>query len=591
MVTYKKRRMALKAKARRLQRRQNRTALMESWKPVRRNPKGEPKKNFTLDCGWGRLLFANTFTDSQALCNALLQELPDKRDIAFYIREPHVLLSLAPQDLFLDPSHTFRLPMSTYRPSKIRPRGFLVRRLRSDLDAKALGRLYASRKMIPPPRSFLNTNRNSKVLTYFIATDVRTGAVIGSVMGVDHVRAFDDPENGSSLWCLAVDPQTSCPGVGEFLVRHLVEHYQARGRSHLDLSVMHDNTQAIALYDKLGFHQYSMFCVKHKNAINESLFTAHGPEWELNPYAEIIVKEALRRGIGVDVIDSEAGYFALTHGGRSIVCRESLSELTTAVAMSRCDDKRVTRRLLKNAELRVAAQRSVGLKKDNDAFLKRFKRIVVKPVRGEQGAGVVVDIRTPKDLDQAIEYASSKYHELLLEEYIEGEDLRVIVIDYQYVAAAVRKPPEIVGTGRNTVEQLIQKASRRRQAATGGESTIPIDEETKRCVRQSGYRMKSILPAGENLLVRRTANLHTGGTLHDATSLLHPEIIEACEKASKVIGIPVVGFDLIVPAINQPDYVFIEANERPGLANHEPQPTAQRFIDMLFPHTKLRRVE
>ena len=45
------------------------------------------------------------------------------------------------------------------------------------------------------------------------------------------------------------------------------------------------------------------------------------------------------------------------------------------------------------------------------------------------------------------------------------------------------------------------------------------------------------------------------------------------------------GIDFLVPAASQPDYVIIEANERPGLANHEPQPTAQRFIDFLFPRS------
>jgi D-alanine-D-alanine ligase-like ATP-grasp enzyme len=52
---------------------------------------------------------------------------------------------------------------------------------------------------------------------------------------------------------------------------------------------------------------------------------------------------------------------------------------------------------------------------------------------------------------------------------------------------------------------------------------------------------------------------------------------------ARAIGIPVVGVDFIVKHPSGPDYMFIEANERPGLANHEPQPTAQRFMDLLFP--------
>jgi D-alanine-D-alanine ligase-like ATP-grasp enzyme len=85
--------------------------------------------------------------------------------------------------------------------------------------------------------------------------------------------------------------------------------------------------------------------------------------------------------------------------------------------------------------------------------------------------------------------------------------------------------------------------------------------------------------------VRDTANLHTGGTLHDVTDSLHTELANAALVAARALGIPVVGLDLIVAAADKPVYRVIEANERPGLANHEPQPTAERFIDYLFPQT------
>jgi len=58
----------------------------------------------------------------------------------------------------------------------------------------------------------------------------------------------------------------------------------------------------------------------------------------------------------------------------------------------------------------------------------------------------------------------------------------------------------------------------------------------------------------------------------------------ACE-AARVLQIPVVGLDLMVPSIDGSQYAILEANERPGLANHEPQPTAARFVDFLFPET------
>jgi D-alanine-D-alanine ligase-like ATP-grasp enzyme len=88
--------------------------------------------------------------------------------------------------------------------------------------------------------------------------------------------------------------------------------------------------------------------------------------------------------------------------------------------------------------------------------------------------------------------------------------------------------------------------------------------------------------------VRRTANLHTGGTIDDVTDRLHPAVVEASVRAAAALDIPVTGLDFLVPDVEGPDYVFIEANERPGLANHEPQPTVERFVDLLFPESRAR---
>jgi GNAT-family acetyltransferase (TIGR03103 family) len=541
-----------------------------------------------VDCGWGRLLFGQTFTDPRILAETLQQEHRGMRDVALYLSDPHVVLSYAPQDLFLDPSHTFRLWLERYHCSRRRPKGFHVRLLNSRADAEAMHRLYIMRRMVPPSADFIWDHRTSKVVTYWVAEDDQDGLIVGAVNGVDHVAAFGDPENGASLWALAVDAQAPYPGVGDALVRQVIEYYQARGRGFLDLSVIHDNTQAIRLYRKLGFERIPAFALKNKNAYNEPLFMGQQPEAGLNPYAAIIVNEARRRGIGIEVLDVEAGYFALVLGGRRIVCRESLSELTSAVAMSRCDDKAVTHRLLRNAGLRVPEQTRFEALDQAEAFLSRLGRLVVKPARGEQGAGISVDVRDPETLERAIAAARRVCDKVILEEFVAGDDLRIVVIADKVVAAAVRRPAEVIGTGQHSVRDLIQTKSRRRRAATGGESSIPMDDETRRCVQAAGYDMEAILPEGEVLQVRKTANLHTGGTIHDVTSELHPALAEAAVAAARALAIPVTGLDFLVPSVRGDDYVIIEANERPGLANHEPQPTAARFVDLLFPQTAAR---
>ncbi len=546
------------------------------------------RNDAVVDCGWGRLIFAQTFADPAAMVADLCAEQPNRRDIALYVSDPHVAVSLAPQEVFLDPSHTFRLWLDRYRPPHLRAKGFAVRLLNSPEDAEAVHDLYLRRHMVPPDADFLWEHRASRLLTYMLAVDLETGQVMGAVMGVDHSTAFGDPENGASLWSLAVDPQASVPGIGQALVRQIAEHYQARGRAYLDLSVLHDNEQAIRIYEKLGFERVPVFALKHKNPHNEPLFTGDDVGASLNPYARIIIREAQKRGIYVDVLDPEGGYFELSFGGRSIVCRESLSELTTAVAMSRCDDKSTTHRVLRQAGLRVPEQVKVKDEHQALAFLEDHQSVVVKPARGEQGAGISVDIRDLDALRRAIDDARSLCDTVIVEEYVSGADLRIIVIGEDVVAAAERRPAQVLGNGRDSVKTLIEKQSRRREAATGGESKIALDGETKRCVEEAGYSLESVLPENERLVVRKTANLHTGGTIHDVTDKLHPTLRTAAVDAARALDIPVTGLDLIVPATDGPDYAIIEANERPGLANHEPQPTAERFIDLLFPQTAVR---
>jgi GNAT-family acetyltransferase (TIGR03103 family) len=548
----------------------------------------EPARNVTVDCGWGRVVFGQTFEDHDLLAATLADEQAGRRDVCLYAPEAHVLVSQYPDQLFIDPSHTFRLLLDDDDRVNAEPSLPLdIDPLRGDDDAESINHIYARCGMVAAPTTTLLENQRSEAFIYLLARDRGTGATVGTVTGIDHTAAFGDRHGGTSLWCLAVDPQSPVPGVGEALVLALARHFRDLGRHHLDLSVMHDNAPAIALYEKLGFQRVPVLCVKRKNPINEPLFARVLSDVErLNPYARIIADEARRRGIAVEVLDAEAGELRLSSGGREIITRESLSELTSAVAMSRCDDKRQTRRLLEAAGLRVPRGQSATGGASDLEFLEAVGSVVVKPVRGEQGRGVTVAVNQPAALERAVAHAATFCPDVLLEEYVAGHDLRLVVIGGDVVAAAVRAPATVVGNGEHTVVELIERQSRRRAAATGGESTIPLDDDTLAAVAAGGHTMDDVLATGVELPVRRTANLHTGGTIHDVTDRTNPALRDAAVRAADAIGIPVTGIDLIVPDVEGPDYVFIEANERPGLANHEPQPTAERFVDLLFPGTE-----
>lgn len=304
----------------------------------------------------------------------------------------------------------------------------------------------------------------------------------------------------------------------------------------------------------------------------------------MNVYAQILVDEARRRGIRVDILDDDLGLFRLTHGGVSVVCRESLTERTSAIAFLLCDDKRLTRRTLAQAGFRVPRQRDARTLEHAQEALRAWGRVVVKPARGEQGRGITVDVTDEATLARAWERARAVCPDVIVEEYVAGRDLRIIVIGHRFVAAAERRPAAVTGDGRSTVGELVARRNEELAARTGGECRIPVDE-ARRVARQAGYSWDDVLPAGVNLPVTKTANVHTGGTIHDVTDQVSPALRAVAEEASRVLNIPVVGFDFIVPDPAGTDYVILEANERPGLANHEPQPTAERFIDVLFPET------
>jgi GNAT-family acetyltransferase (TIGR03103 family) len=524
-----------------------------------------------------------------------MDEQPHQRDILFYVEDPHILISRDPQNVFVDPSFTFRMWLNLYRPKKNQFQGFTIRRVSSETDLKALDLILHQRQMMPIDTAFVWRNRKQRQFIYMVAEDSQSGAIIGGVMGIDHKHAFKDIANGCSLWCLAVCPNTNHSGVGEALTRYLIEHYKVLGRNYLDLSVLHTNKEAIRLYKKIGFQKAPIYCVKRKNVINESLYIAPQSFDEMNPYAKIIIDEARRRGIHYEIVDANKAIFELRFGGSKILCHESLSETTPSTSFVICQDKELCSKVLKDHGFNVPQQKLVKEDAPDAMFLKTHKVLVVKPVNGEQGKGIRVGVKRMTDLRKAIHDARKIDSRVILEQFVSGHDIRIIVINYEVVAVAERRPGQIMGNDRSTIHQLIENFAKRRQRATQGESRVIFDKAMHKLIRDQGYKLDDIPKKSKKIYLRKTANLHTGGTIHDITSSFSPELKRVAEQAAQVLKIPVVGFDFIVPDLKGSDYVIIEANERPGLANHEPQPTAERFIDFLFPqsatHPPQRRTE
>ncbi|MEO1544423.1 MAG: N-acetylglutaminylglutamine synthetase, partial [Pseudomonadota bacterium] len=214
-------------------------ALNDNWDQllsVEDHPEMTP--DAIVDCGWGNLIFGQTFSDSAYLAETIRHEQAGQRDVALYVREPHVVLANAPHALFLDPSHTFRLDLTSSSletaedPSTT---GVRIRTARPS-DEKTINAIYLARGMVPVRPGFFADRHAPGCVKCLIAEDM-SGSPMGVVMGVDHFEAFGDPRGGSSLWSLAVDIQAKVPGVGRFLITELADSFRRAGRTFMDLSV------------------------------------------------------------------------------------------------------------------------------------------------------------------------------------------------------------------------------------------------------------------------------------------------------------------------------------------------------------------
>ena len=286
-----------------------------------------------------------------------------------------------------------------------------------------------------------------------------------------------------------------------------------------------------------------------------------------------------------DVVDENL--FNVFINSKIISCHESLSSLVSQDTIDSVSDKYKCNQKLREIGLKTPLSKIVKNLNEVDKFLDRYPNIVIKPNHSEQGQGVTIDIDSNKELKKAYQKASRFSDEVILEEYINGDEYRVLVIDSEVVAIAYKKPAYIIGDGKSTILDLIFQRNDTLNKKTGGESKIEIDSETIKILKNNSLSLKSILAKDEEKKLKYIANLHKGGELIDKTkdnSQLIQKLKGDAITASKEMNLKVTGVDFIVK--DEVGYI-IELNERPGLANHEPNPTAKKFVDFLIKESSI----
>jgi cyanophycin synthetase len=315
----------------------------------------------------------------------------------------------------------------------------------------------------------------------------------------------------------------------------------------------------------------------------------------LGPSTGAIVAAAKARNIPARRLnDGSLVQFGWGSKQRRIIASET--DRTPAMAEMIAQDKELTRSLLSSVALPVPEGRPVTSAADAwEAAQEIGIPVVVKPQYGNQGRGVATNLRTQEQVIAAYAVAREEGKSIIVEKHAMGGDYRLLVIGDKLIAAAQRQPAHVCGDGTRTVQQLVDEVNsdpRRGEDHATCLSKIPLDGVSLSVLAEQGFTIDSVPPAGQVVLIRRNANLSTGGTAADITNLVHPEVAARAIESARMIGLDVAGVDVVCEDISRPleeqGGVIVEVNAAPGLRMHlQPssgtaKPVGEAIVSTIF---------
>ncbi|HEY4652616.1 MAG TPA: cyanophycin synthetase, partial [Pontibacter sp.] len=321
------------------------------------------------------------------------------------------------------------------------------------------------------------------------------------------------------------------------------------------------------------------------------------------PTTEAIVQEAVNRNIPY-IQNRQTGHIHLGYGIYQKRIQAAMSSHTSFFAVENAGNKNMTKDILEESGIPVPKGRTVyTLRELEEAIEELDYPIVTKPLDGNQGKGASINIQHWKDAAKGFAEAQRYSEAVMVEQFIQGFDYRLLVIDGKFIAAAKRTPAMVTGDGTSTIRQLINQVNKDPRRGVGHEKElthIKVDRITRGILREKGITLQSVLPKGEILYLKKTANLSTGGTATDVTDIVDPYNVLMAERIAGIIGLDICGIDIMTTdiAIPLPDTrgAVIEVNAAPGLRMHIspteglPRNVAEPIINMLFPYSCPSRI-
>ncbi len=323
----------------------------------------------------------------------------------------------------------------------------------------------------------------------------------------------------------------------------------------------------------------------------------------LGPSTGSIVEEAIKRKIPYIRLN-KSSLVQLGYGVNQKRIQATIASTTSSIAVEIACDKEDTKNILSAAEIPVPKGLICVDHEDLELAIKKIGYpIVTKPIDGNHGKGATTDIKNWDEAVVAFEAAKKYSRKIIVEKFITGFDHRILVINYKFICAAKRTPAAVLGDGKSTIQQLIDKVNEDPRRGFGHEkvlTSIKVDSFTEKILADKNLTLESVLSKGEELWLKPTANISTGGTATDVTDLVHPSNIFMCERIARIIGLDICGIDIMAENLSEPlsenGGAILEVNAAPGFRMHLepteglPRNVAEPVIDMLYPPGSSARI-
>jgi cyanophycin synthetase len=339
---------------------------------------------------------------------------------------------------------------------------------------------------------------------------------------------------------------------------------------------------------------------------------APGADWDFAERRDQFIRYAQRREFGPSTASlvraaeernipwlrlNQYSLVQLGHGRYQQRIQATTTGRTSNIAVELAGDKEETNGILRDLGLPVPVQMLVRGERDAVRAAERIGYpVVLKPLSGNHGRGVAINLRTSEEVEIGFRKASEHGRTIVVESYIEGFDHRLLVVNGELVAAAKRVPGHVVGDGKHTIEELVAIVNQDPRRGVGHEKVLTrleFDHQAERLLAKLGYDRETVPADGETVFLRSTANLSTGGTAIDVTDIIHPDNREMAIRAIKAIGLDIGGVDFLTRDISE-SYRdagggICEVNAGPGFRMHvapsegKPRDVAGPVVDMLFP--------